>query len=154
MFDLFARLQANAHLLTLLNHYAQLGTEDRATWRDRLMRLDGVGPEQLTALHGELIAFDGVEQNTGNAVLLPDGTLASCYRVTPNGLREFRRLNGVEADEEQPEAEEKTRPRPPRKRKERPAAAVNADPVVPPPPDGDDHAATGMAPGAAPDESR
>ncbi len=82
MFDLSVRLRENAHLLSLLSHYARLGSDDRTAWRDRLMRLDGVEPAQLTALHGELIAFDGIEQNTGHAVLLPDGTLSACYRIT------------------------------------------------------------------------
>jgi hypothetical protein len=81
------------------------------------MVMDGVGPEQMTRLHGELMVFDGIEQNTGNAVLRPDGTLSNCYRVTASGLREFRRLNGIEAEVEQPEATEKPLPRIPRKKK-------------------------------------
>ncbi|HEY1188180.1 MAG TPA: hypothetical protein VGE74_11010 [Gemmata sp.] len=117
MFDFSVRLRENAQLMALLSHYAQAGAEDRAAWRDRLMRLDGVGPEQLTAQHGELIAFDGIEQNTGHAVLRPDGTLAACYRVTPNGLREFRRLHGIAVVEEQSEAPEKQGF--PRKRKDK-----------------------------------
>jgi hypothetical protein len=126
MFDLSARLRENAHLLSLLSHYARLGAEDRTAWRDRLMRLDGVGADQLTALHGELIAFDGIEQNTGHAVLLPDGTLSACYRVTQNGLREFRRLHGIEAAAEQPEPTEKPQPRFPRKKKEHAASEAIA----------------------------
>ncbi len=97
MFDFSVRLRENAHLLALLSHYARLGSEDRTAWRDRLMQMDEVESSQLTVLHGELIAFDGIEQNTGHAVLLPDGTLSACYRVTQNGLREFRRLHGIEA---------------------------------------------------------
>ncbi len=122
MFDFSVRLRENAQLLSLLSHYARLGSEDRAAWRDRLMQMDGVEPAQVTALHGELIAFDGIEQNTGHAVLLPDGTLSACYRVTQNGLREFRRLHGIESTAEQPEPAEKPPPRFPRKKKE-PAAA-------------------------------
>src|SRR4051812_47532738 len=99
MFDLSVRLRENAQLLALLEHYAQLGAEDRAAWRDRLMQMDGVEPQQLTVLHGELIAFDGIEQNTGHAVLLPNGTLSACYRVTQTGLREYRRLHGLDAVE-------------------------------------------------------
>ena len=118
MFDLSMRLRENAHLLSLLSHYARLGAEDRTTWRDRLMRMDGVGTEQLTTLHGELIAFDGIEQNTGHAVLLPDGTLSACYRVTQQGLREFRRLHGVEVADEQLEPVEKPPQRFTRKKKE------------------------------------
>ena len=83
MFDFSVRLRENAHLLALLSHYAQAGAEDRTAWQDRLMRVDGVEPQQLTTLHGELIAFDWVEQNTGDARWSPDGALAACYRVTP-----------------------------------------------------------------------
>ena len=126
MFDLPARLRANAHLLTLLSHYARLGSEDRAAWRDRVMRMDGVAADQLTALHGELIAFDGIEQNTGHAALLPDGTVSACYRVTPAGLKEFRRLHGVEAVEEPPEGVEKPQPRHLRKKRERPTPGADA----------------------------
>lgn len=125
MFDLSVRLRENAHLLS---HYARLGSDDRAAWRDRLMRLDGVATEQLTILHGELIAFDGIEQNTGHAVLLPDGTLSACCRVTQQGVREFRRLHGVEAADEQPEPTEKSQPRFPRKKKEPIASDATATP--------------------------
>ena len=125
MFDLSVRLRDNPHLLSLLTHYARLGSEDRTAWRDRVMRMDGVGPEQLTALHGELIAFDGVEQNTGHAVVLPDGTLSACYRVTPHGLRAFRRLHGEEAADEPAEPAERPQPRFPRKKKDQPAPSVS-----------------------------
>jgi hypothetical protein len=121
MFDDSLRLRENPHLLALLSHYAQLGTEDRATWRDRLMLMEGVEPGQLSALHGELIAFDWIEQNTGQAASLADGTISACYRVTPQGLREFRRSQGGE--EECSETPEKTQPRFPRKKK-REALAV------------------------------
>src|SRR5476651_2476286 len=93
MFDDSLRLQENSHLLFLLSHYAQQGTEDRATWRDRLMQMEGVEPRQLSALHGELIAFDWIEQDSGQ-------TLSACYRITLNGLREYRRFHGVEVEEE------------------------------------------------------
>lgn len=118
MFDLSVRLRENAHLLSLLSHYARLGSEDRTAWQDRVTRMDGVAPEGLTALHGELIAFDGIEQNTGHAVLSPDGTLSACYRVTQHGLREYRRLHGVEATEERPEPTKKPQSREPRKKQQ------------------------------------
>lgn len=119
MFDFSLRLRENAHLLALLSHYARLGSEDRTVWQDRVMRMDGVEPRELTTLHGELIAFDWVEQNTGHARLAPDGTLAACYRVTAHGLREFRRIHGIESVEEQPEPTEKALPRVPRRKKEK-----------------------------------
>ena len=118
MCDFSVRLRENGQLLTLLSHYARLGSEDRTVWRDRLMQMDGIEAAQLTVLHGELIAFDGIEQNTGHAVLCPDGTISACYRVTLHGLREFRRLHGLDAVEEHGEPAEKPQPRFPKKKKD------------------------------------
>ena len=126
MFDFSVRLRENAQLLALLSHYARLGSEDRTAWRDRLMQMDGVEPEQLTILHGELIAFDGIEQNTGHSRWSPDGALAACYRVTPHGQREFRHLHGIEAVEEHAEPAEKPPPRFSRKKKERAESPAGA----------------------------
>ncbi|MBM4012974.1 MAG: hypothetical protein FJ286_16685 [Planctomycetes bacterium] len=125
LLDFPRRLKENAHLLALLSHYAQLGSEDRTVWQDRLMQMEGIEAKQLTVLHGELIAFDWIEQNTGHAVGRPDGTLSGCYRVTQNGLREYRRIQGIEAVEE-PETSEKSPPRIPRKKKEKNEAKVVA----------------------------
>jgi hypothetical protein len=108
MFDDSLRLQENPVLLALLLHYAQLGSEDRATWRDRLMQIDGVEPKQLSALHGELIAFGWIEQNTGQAILRQDGTLSACYWITLHGLRDYRQFQGVEAEVERSETPDKT----------------------------------------------
>lgn len=110
MFDDSQRLRDNPLLFKLLSHYAQSGSEDRTTWRDRLMHLDDVDTRGLSMLHGELIAFDWIEQNTGQAVARDDGTLSQCYRITPNGLREVRRLQGA-AGEEPLESLEKSKPK-------------------------------------------
>jgi hypothetical protein len=125
LLDFARRLKENAQLLALLSHYAQLGSEDRMIWQDRLMQLEGADPKQLTLLHGELIAFDWIEQNTGHAVGRSDGTLSGCYRVTQQGLRGYRRIHGIEAVEEQPETPEKA-PRLPRKKKDKKEPEVAA----------------------------
>jgi hypothetical protein len=78
------------------------------------MQMEGVEPKQLSILHGELIAFDWIEENTGQALMLTDGILSACYRITLNGLREYRRFHGVEIVEERSETVEK--PRFPRKK--------------------------------------
>ena len=65
-------LRNDRHLMQLLSHYASLGAEDREIWQGRLMFMQGVKPPQLVKLHGQLIAFTWVEQNTGEiTVLLP-----------------------------------------------------------------------------------
>ena len=52
-------------------------------------------------------------------MLGPGGAVCGCYRVTRDGLREFRRLNGLEPVEELSGAPENARVRPPRKKKDR-----------------------------------
>jgi hypothetical protein len=123
MLDDSQRLRDNPNLLFLFSHYAQLGSEDRATWQDRLMRMDAVEPRELSVLHGELIAFDWIEQNTGQAILLADGTLSACYRITLDGLRQYQRFHGLEIEVE--EAPEKPRSRFPRKKKEKAEALAD-----------------------------
>ncbi|MBA4192034.1 MAG: hypothetical protein C0467_28990 [Planctomycetaceae bacterium] len=129
MLDFPKRLRENAHLLSLLSHYAQLGTEDRTIWQDRRMQMEGIDSKQMTVLHGELIAFDWIEQNTGHALGRPDGTISGCYRITQNGLREFRRIAGIEAVEQE-ETTEKPQPRIPRKKKAKsePQAVETSEP--------------------------
>ncbi len=82
MFDELERLGQSPHLFALLAHYARAGAVDREAWQGRLTALEGVRSEDLVKLHGELIAYDWVEQNTGE--------VPTCYRVTPAGLRAFR----------------------------------------------------------------
>jgi hypothetical protein len=81
------------------------------------MQIDGVAPKQLSVLHGQLIAFDWIEQNTGQAIARPEGTVSSCYRITVTGLREYRRIHGGDIVEERLEEQEKPRPRLARKKK-------------------------------------
>lgn len=100
MFDEFQRLRQTQPLLCLLNHYAELGSGDRATWQDRLMELAGVGARELSRLHGELIAYGWVEQNTGTTPILKPGVAACCYRITSSGLKAFK-LAKKQADVEE-----------------------------------------------------
>ena len=84
MFDFSVRLLENAHLLGLLTHYAQLGSDDRTVLQGRLMQMEGIDSKELTILHGELIAFNGIEPNAGNVKRVQDGTFSACYRVGCN----------------------------------------------------------------------
>src|ERR1022692_1355953 len=59
------------------------------------MQMEGVEAKELSALHGSLMAFDWIEQNTGQALMLANGTLSACYRITLNGLREYGRFHGL-----------------------------------------------------------
>jgi hypothetical protein len=90
MFDEFERLCQTPALFLLLGHYAGPGARDRETWQDRVMTLDGVTARELSRLHGELIAYGWVEQNTGTTPVLKPGVAACCYRVTAAGLKTFK----------------------------------------------------------------
>ena len=87
MIDEIERLSGNEALRRLLSHYAEAGSADREAWQDRLMELEGTGPKELVKLHGELIAFGWVDQNTGATPVVKPGVVSSCYRITPVGLQ-------------------------------------------------------------------
>lgn len=105
MLDEMERLRNNADLFVLLLHYARLAEADRETWHERLADLEGVEPRQMTKLHGELIAFAWVEQNTG-------GMLA-CYRATLAGWRAVQQVQAQQGSK----VLANPRPRFPRKRR-------------------------------------
>jgi hypothetical protein len=79
MFDDVERLRAEPRLYQLLAHYAEAGADDGEAWQLRVMALEGTEPKALARLHGELIAWGWVEQNTGAA--------GGCYRATGAGVR-------------------------------------------------------------------
>jgi hypothetical protein len=87
VFDEVQMLREKSDLQRLLSHYADAGEADREAWQDRLMMLEGTDRNELAKLHGLLIAFGWVDQNTGNTTVRAPGTVAACYRVTPAGLR-------------------------------------------------------------------
>src|SRR5580692_7999486 len=95
MLDFSVRLRENTHLLALLSHYARKSPEDRTVWQDRLMKMEGIDSQQLTTLHGELIAYDWIEQNTGQAKMSQDGTLTAWYGCNLRGARNHAAIEGV-----------------------------------------------------------
>jgi hypothetical protein len=99
MFDELERLCGDGHLLTLLAHYAEAGSADRAAWQDRVMALEGVAAKELVRLHGELIAYGWVEQNTGLTPVLKLGIAAACYRITSSGLRALKQARRQRQDD-------------------------------------------------------
>lgn len=112
MLDDLDRLRNSPHLLDLLSHYARLGEKDREIWHNRLMRMEGTEPPDLVKLHGELIAFGWIDQNSGQVPI--------CYRVTLHGQRAVRQAQESEGDDvELVVSPEKTLPKFPRKKPER-----------------------------------
>lgn len=92
--DELDRLRSNADLLGLLCHYARLAEAHLEAWHDRLMHLEGIEPPQLARLHGELIAFAWVEQNTG--------AVPACYRITLAGWRAMKQVEWQSNEEQAP----------------------------------------------------
>jgi hypothetical protein len=95
-----ARLQENAHLLFLLEHYC--ASEDRETWLDRVMQIAELDRAAITGLHGELLAYGWIEQNTGVLPLPQMGACAGSYRSSAAGrkaLTRYRRALAGEMEE-------------------------------------------------------
>jgi hypothetical protein len=122
MLDELDRLRSNPLLYDLLAHYAALVPVDQDAWQDRLMALEGVETHDLTRLHGELIAFDWLDQRTGQFGALREGAVTACYRVTVAGRRALQQVRPSDAVIEVAEltAEEKVPP----KRRGRPRRKV------------------------------
>src|SRR4051812_38271234 len=96
MFDELERLRDGKELFALLSHYQQRGEADRQVWQDRLTEMEGVAPRELVKLHGELLAYGWLEQNTGLTPVLRPGAAASCYRITPAGIRALKQAHNRE----------------------------------------------------------
>jgi hypothetical protein len=96
MFDELERLRGVKELSVLLRHYQQVGEADRQAWQDRVVEMDGVEPRQLVKLHGELLAYGWLEQNTGLTPNLRVGVAANCYRITNAGIRALKQLRTQE----------------------------------------------------------
>ena len=93
MTDEMARLREADELRGLLSHYAAAGAADRQAWQDRLAVLPGLDARHLVRLHGELLAYGWIEQNTGAAPSAPRaGTAPAAYRVTTAGVRALKQL--------------------------------------------------------------
>lgn len=96
MFDELERLRDVKELCVLLHHYRQVGEADRQAWQDRLAELEGIEPRRMVKLHGELLAYGWLEQNTGLTPVLRVGTAASCYRITSAGIRALKQARTLE----------------------------------------------------------
>jgi hypothetical protein len=96
MFDERERLRDVKELFDLLRHYQERGAADRQVWHDRLAEMNGVEPRELVKLHGELLAYGWLEQNTGQTPVLRPGAAASCYRITPVGIRMLKEVRSQE----------------------------------------------------------
>jgi hypothetical protein len=92
MIDEMDRLRETTELFALLFHYQEVAGGDRQAWQDRLQEMVGVGARELVRLHGELLAFGWIEQNTGMTPALRPGSAPACYRITTAGVRALRQV--------------------------------------------------------------
>ncbi len=92
MFDELERLGKIKELYRLLAYYGGRAAPDRQAWQDRLLEMEGVEGRTLVRLHGELLAYGWVEQNTGATPVLRQGAAPACYRITPAGLRALKQV--------------------------------------------------------------
>jgi hypothetical protein len=100
MFDELDHLREDAYLEALLAEYAERGAADREAWQDRVMELEGVTADGLVKLHGSLLAYDWIEQNTGVTPILRSVAVSQCYRTTPAGRRALKLARLRREDEE------------------------------------------------------
>jgi hypothetical protein len=98
MLDELHVLQGSEYLSRLLAHYALAGATNQESWQDRVMELGGVERHELIKLHGKLIAFGWIEQNTGAVPILQQGCVPQSYRVTGAGLRALKIAETKEED--------------------------------------------------------
>ena len=89
MRDELQLLKGNENLSWLLGHYASAGAADREKWQDRVMELEGAD-QGLVKLHGILLAYSWIEQNTGSVSPLQPGVVRQCYRITAAGLKALK----------------------------------------------------------------
>ena len=92
MFDEMDRLRTGKELHELLQHYHTRAGGDRQVWQDRLQEIQGVNARDLARLHGELIAYGWLEQNTGGIPVPKVGAAPACYRITTAGIRALREV--------------------------------------------------------------
>jgi hypothetical protein len=127
MLDDIERLRENPRLIELLAHYAALGTPDRSIWQKRVSEMEGIDSKELSRLHGELIAFDWIEQNPSRASASPGIALSGIYRITSHGVRDLCQLQGVESAERPEEPHRQKSAFPSRKRKQKTAESETAE---------------------------
>ncbi len=85
MLDNQERLRNDPQLMQLFSHYAKLGETNPEAWHTRLTQLDCDGRVDLVKLHGELIAFNWIEPNTGQT---------PCnYRLTRAGRKTMQEID-------------------------------------------------------------
>ncbi len=82
--DRLSEWQALAELLA--DYLARQGGE-REAWLDRPLAIAGLDAQEVTRLHGELLAYGWLEMQLNPSGPRRADTVAECYRLTPAGRR-------------------------------------------------------------------
>lgn len=84
-------MSPSAPLRGLLARYRDVGeASPDVPWHDRVMELAGIGPEELSKLHGILLAKGWLETRVDREALATPGRLRACYRATREGIAALR----------------------------------------------------------------
>lgn len=95
-------LRSDARLRELLAAYVDRRRADPgAEWHDRVMELDGCTAEQLTKLHGRLLANGWIETRVHGEAFREAGRLEACYRATHDGVSALRQAQAQGALDEE-----------------------------------------------------
>ncbi len=88
MLDDVECLRTNSPLLQLLKHYTDRAQPNPELWQDRVFALKGVESTDLTKLHGDLLANGWIEWAFSTE------RPSACYRVSSEGVRALRLVDG------------------------------------------------------------
>lgn len=84
----------------LLMRYYKPSADERLIWQARVMELDGATSNEITKMHGELLAQGWIEQNLESILCKESGSfLHSSYRITSSGVRTTKGLQESLAEE-------------------------------------------------------
>jgi hypothetical protein len=94
-------LRSDERLRELLAAYVERRRfEPEAEWHDRVMEMEGCTPEELTKLHGRLLADGWIETRVHGDAFRRAGRLEACYRATHEGVRALRQAQAEAGGEE------------------------------------------------------
>lgn len=89
-------LRENLRLRRLLLHYEETYRRQvDAEWLDRLMELDGTDGEELSRLHGLLLAHGWLDSRVHHQAFDLPGQVRACYQITREGRHMLRFLEDV-----------------------------------------------------------
>lgn len=99
----YAILDSNTNLRLLLMQYRQQREQTpEREWQDRVMELGEVSANDLSKLHGLLLAQGWLDIQVSREAFQVPGQLTQCYKITREGLQALRMVDNpfLTAEEE------------------------------------------------------